>query len=166
MTVLVISILAVWLILSAINQLKVPALESLRVYDIFALLPNWSFFAPRPGTFDYHLLFRDRDSSGRFGGWQEIPLANQRTLWGAVWNPQKRNTKVLTDAVQVIASRVTRGSITAIPFSIPYLTVLNYISHISCSRGSTHTQFMVLRSEGFLLHKDPELVFLSHIHRL
>lgn len=166
MTTFVILLLALWLLLSALTQLKLRVFQRLKARDIFSLLPNWSFFAPRPGTFDYHILFRDSDSSGEFGKWEEVPLADQRTLWGAVWNPQKRNKKALSDAVHAITLRSKDGPGTRIQLSIPYLAALNYISSIPRSNGSTHTQFMILRSEGFLWNRDPELVFLSYVHRL
>lgn len=159
--------LILWFSLSALGQLKLTAFEPLRAHDVFSLIPNWSFFAPRPGTSDYHLLFRDRNSSGNFGKWQEVALADPRTLIGAIWNPQKRNKKALSDTVRAISILLTKaGSLQGIHLSIPYIATLNYISSIPRSGPSTQTQFMILKSDGFLSSQDPELVFVSHVHLL
>jgi hypothetical protein len=160
-------LLILWFSFAALAQLKLTAFEPLRPHDIFSLIPNWSFFAPRPGTSDYHLLFRDCDSSGNFGKWQEVALSDPRTLIGAIWNPQKRNKKALSDTVRAISILLTKtGSLKGIHFSIPYLATLNYISSIPRSGSATQTQFMILKSDGFLSSQDPELVFVSHVHLL
>jgi hypothetical protein len=167
MTIVVIVILALWLLISALSQLKVRGTSTLRNYDFFSLIPNWSFFAPRPGTSDYHLLFRDCDADGKFGKWQELPLADERTILGAIWNPQKRNKKALSDTVRSIAQISQDKALRAgIAFTIPYLVTLNYISSMSRADSTIQTQFMILKSDGFFSEHDPELVFLSNVHRL
>ena len=93
MTIICIVILAGWFLISLAAQMNARPVAYLRARDIFSLIPNWSFFAPRPGTSDYHLVFRDSDESGEWSRWREIPLNEKRTLWGAIWNPQKRLTR-------------------------------------------------------------------------
>lgn len=166
MQTIVLLLLSLWFVLSALSQLKLQPLQKLKARDNFSLLPNWSFFAPRPGTFDYHLLFRDGDSSGNFNKWEEVPLADPRTLWGAVWNPGKRNKKALSDSVHALAQRSKTQPLKAVQLTIPYLATLNYISSLPHTESATHTQFMILRSDGFFSQKDPQVVFLSYVHSL
>lgn len=164
MTTVVITILALWFLLSALAQLKLGASKSLKNYDAFSLLPNWSFFAPRPGTVDYHLLFRDCVSSDECEKWQEIVLSDPRTPLAAVWNPGKRCKKALSDNVRVLVQFSKRGSIEGISLTVPYLATLNYITAIPRDRSITKTQFMILRSYGFHFNKSPDLILVSDLH--
>lgn len=166
MTVFALALLLLWLLLSAVCQVKHPLVAVIRRRDVCSLIPNWSFFAPRPGTNDYHLLFRDCDVAGACRSWQEIPLADARTLWGAVWNPQKRNKKALSDTVRSLL-QISRGPLHgSVYLTIPYLATLNYISSLPHARSSVATQFMIMQSDGFISAQDPQLVFISNVHRL
>src|SRR5215470_1017153 len=128
MTVICIAILTGWFLISVLSQLNVPTIKPLKEHDIFSLIPNWSFFAPRPGTSDYHLVFRDMDSDGNWDRWQEIPLTDRRTLWSAIWNPQKRKTKTLSDVVRGLLGLAQDSSLKDFSLTLPYLAILNYIS--------------------------------------
>jgi hypothetical protein len=166
MTAICITILTVWFLISALSQLKIRGMSQLKTHDIFSLIPNWSFFAPRPGTSDYHLLFRDFSASGSPCKWQEIPLAEERTIWGAFWNPQKRRTKTLSDVVRGLLQLAQDSSVKDFSLTLPYLAILNYISSLPRSAPNAETQFMILKSEGFFSEQDPKFLFLSNSHRL
>jgi hypothetical protein len=166
MTTIIIIILIAWFIISALSQLNVRRIVALKSHDVFSLIPNWSFFAPRPGTSDYHLLFRDVNSRGEPGKWQEIPLAERRSLWGAIWNPQKRRTKTLSDVVRGLLRLAQDKSLRDYSFTLPYLAILNYISSLPHPELSVQTQFMILKSDGFFSKQDPEFLFLSNLHGL
>lgn len=166
LTIICIAVLGAWLMVSALSQLNLPPATVLKSHDVFSLIPNWSFFAPRPGTSDYHLLFRDLSSSGEPGRWQEIPLADKRTLWGAIWNPQKRQTKTLSDVVRGLLRLAQDKSLQDYSLTLPYLVILNYVSSIPRPGTSAQTQFMILKSEGFFSNEDPQFLFLSNTHEL
>jgi hypothetical protein len=165
-TAICILALCAWFVISALAQLNWAKAKKLKSYDAFSLIPNWSFFAPRPGTSDYHLLFRDTDSSGTAGSWQEIPLAGKRTLSGAIWNPQKRRTKTLSDVVRGLVMLSRDRSLSDYSLTLPYLVILNYVSSLHRAARSGCTQFMILKSEGFYSTQDPQFIFLSKEHRL
>lgn len=166
MTTICIAVLGIWFLISALSQLKVRGVSELKTHDIFSLIPNWSFFAPRPGTSDYHLLFRDIHANGTPCKWQEIPLAEERTLFGAVWNPQKRRTKTLSDVVRGLLQMAQDTSIKDFSLTLPYLAILNYISSLPRSTSCAETQFMILKSEGFFSDQNPKFLFLSNLHRV
>ncbi len=166
MIVLSASILLVWFIVSLLSQVTRVPLAALKSRDVFSLLPRWSFFAPRPGTFDYHLLFRDYLTDGSYSAWQELPLADQRTISGALWNPEKRCRKVLSDIVRSLIQLRETSTKSAFVMSIPYLITLNYISSVEHNLHAQSTQFMILRTDGFLTANEPRLVFKSDLHRL
>lgn len=165
-TTMVIAILAAWLLVSALAQLDAPLVRPLKARDVLSLIPRWSFFAPRPGTSDYHLLFRDHAPDGSRAEWSEIPLADRRTLWGALWNPEKRNRKALSDAVRALTQLARESPPGALQLTVPYLATLNYVSALRRARPAGRTEFMILRTEGFLSDADPQFVFLSRVHRL
>jgi hypothetical protein len=167
MTVICIAILAVWLLVSLLAQLNVKVVAPLKAHDLFSLIPNWSFFAPRPGTSDYHLVFRDCDWNGEWSRWKEIPLTERRrTLWGAIWNPEKRKTKTLSDVVRGLVRLAQDKTLGDFSFTLPYLSILNYVSSLPRVAPSKQTQFMILKSEGFFSDQDPQFLFLSNMHNL
>ena len=166
MTTFCIAVLVAWLLISTLAQLSWAPMKKLKTHDAFSLIPNWSFFAPKPGTSDYHLVYRDTDSSGGTGQWREIPLADERTLWGAIWNPQKRKTKTLSDVVRGLITLAKDRSLKDYSLTLPYLAILNYISSLPRSGPWVRTQFMILKSEGFYSEQDPQFLFLSNEHRL
>jgi hypothetical protein len=166
MTTICILILTAWLIISLLSQLQVKLVAPLKAHDVFSLIPNWSFFAPRPGTSDYHLVYRDLGADGEWGKWREIPLAERRTLMGAIWNPQKRRTKTLSDVVRGLIRLAHDRVLNDFSLTLPYLSILNYISAFPRSSACLQTQFMILQSEGFLDERDPAFLFLSNAHNL
>jgi hypothetical protein len=166
MTLICIAILAGWFLISVLSQLNLKVVAPLKAHDIFSLIPNWSFFAPRPGTSDYHLLFRDSDSSAEWGGWHEIPLADTRTLWGAIWNPEKRKTKALSDVVRGLVRLAQDRKLRDFSLTLPYLSILNFVSSIPRSTPCVQTQFMILKSEGFFADQDPQFLFMSNMHNV
>jgi hypothetical protein len=112
-------------------------------------------------------MFRDCDAGGDFGKWQEVPLADERTILGAIWNPLKRNKKALSDTVRSIAQLAQDEELRkGIAVTIPYLLTLNYISSMDRTNSAIQTQFMILTSDGFFSKEDPKLVFLSSVHQL
>lgn len=165
-TVASLSLLALWLGVSILAQFDVAPARALKGHDVFSLLPRWSFFAPRPGTFDYHLLYRDLLPDGTFGAWQEIPLADERTFGGALWNPEKRCRKALSDTVRSLTQLLKPGRKPALALSIPYLTTLNYVAARTHDPRAAATQFMILRTDGFLADTEPRLIFQSDLHRM
>jgi hypothetical protein len=165
-TVICIAILGAWFLISALSQLNFARTKWLKARDIFSLIPNWSFFAPRPGTSDYHLLFRDISSKGECGKWQELTLADARTLSGAIWNAPKRSRKVLSDVVRGLVRMAQDKSRKDFSLTLPYLAILNYVSSLPRDDRSVGTQFMILMSHGFFPERDPQFVFMSNVHNL
>jgi hypothetical protein len=167
MTTICLVILSVWVLVSALSQLNLGVTKALKARDMFSLIPNWSFFAPRPGTSDYHLLFRDIDSRGECGKWRELALAEARTLSGAIWNAPKRSRKVLSDVVRGLVRLAQDKSRKDFSLTLPYLAILNYVSALPRNDPSLKTtQFMILMSHGFFSEQDPQFVFMSNAHRL
>jgi hypothetical protein len=114
-------VFALWFGVSVLNQLEAtgyaPAKRLallIKSFDLFSLIPTWNFFAPNPGTNDYHLLYRERLDAGGYGVWREVPFPKQSGLLKLVWNPRKRRAKVLSDIVVSLGSAVAEARLTAL----------------------------------------------------
>lgn len=105
------ALLGLWFLATVLTQLTTwpgapksvaAVVDWFQQYDLFAVVPNWNFFAPNPGTTDYHLLYRDRLDGGDFSMWREIATAKQSGLLRGIWNPRKRQSKVISDVVSAL----------------------------------------------------------------
>ena len=119
---LLICFLALWLVLSTLGQLttwsRVPKRLAALVgffstYDFFSLLPAWNFFAPNPGTTDYHLLYRDKLHNGEYSVWRELRVDKERGLLKGIWNPNKRQSKIISDVAGVLTQLLGGGATAA-----------------------------------------------------
>jgi hypothetical protein len=154
----------VWL--GASLLVNVPRLTPLiRGLDVLALVPEWKFFAPNPGRADYHLLFRDQFPDGTLTDWTEIALITPRSWWMIAWNPEKRGKKALFDVVSELAA-YARDADLQIELSIPYLTILNFVSLLARSAAPSYTQFVIMYAESGSGATEPHLLFLSGMHAL
>ena len=109
----------------------------LRKINFLNLLPIWTFFAPSPGMYDTHLLFRDKKGGGEVTDWVEVVVTIPREQYHFVWNPLKRRNKLVVDAISEVKSikndaekQGTDPEIVQnqIKFSKGYLILLNIIS--------------------------------------
>jgi hypothetical protein len=172
---LLVTLFGLWFSLSILAQFHLEKFDRYRTHDLFHLIPNWTFFAPNPGRTDYHLIFRDKRRDGSTGDWKELPLLYRRRFWSFLWNPEKRETKVLTDAVASIfemiefqQKRERSKELTEQLLLIhsPYLLLLNLVmsSREPHSVDVTHRQFALVESFGFLSADPPRPILSSPFH--
>ena len=64
----VITFVLIWLLLTGVYQYR-PMTGVIAPYDFLRILPTWTFFAPRPVNYDYHLLVRDEFTFWRDREW-------------------------------------------------------------------------------------------------
>jgi hypothetical protein len=174
-------VVSFWFVLSVLSQLSAlgQIKESFSLFqkkDMFALIPIWTFFAPIPGTFDYHLLYRDRLHGGLTTQWTEVPLGRAVPVVRALWNPASLQIKAMLDIMYLFReeglelNRLTKGvecepAVLHIS-SIAYLSLLNFISSLPRFSVYESTQFLVMKGYGALETREPEVVFLSSFHDL
>lgn len=157
-----------WLLLSIICQFRGSATQAIRRFDIFSLVPRWTFFAPNPGRHDSHLVYRDRQSDGRLTTWTEIPTIPERSWLSAFWNPDKREKKALHDAITAMQRwpKATPED-QSVMLSLPYLLVLNYVvNRVDRGSGAVMRQFAIARTSGFHDQGPPAPIVRSAFHRL
>jgi hypothetical protein len=157
-----------WLGLTALCQLPTKTSDRIRTWDLLNIIPRWNFFAPRPSTQDFHLLFRDRLVDGTVSPWREVPPARPPKLINPIWNPGRRYNKALFDATQHLAQEVKRyrHNLPGLRISIPYLAILNFVSNLEHSSDATELQFLIMASKGRAALSEPEIVFVSSLHAL
>ena len=113
-SVLVLAVFAVWLIASVLNQVHDGrALRSMRRLDVGSLIPAWTFFAPRPGVTDHVLVYRDLDHLGHPTPWRPL-RSPARPLRSAVWNPEKRVEKLITDCASSLSTNADDSPLVAL----------------------------------------------------
>src|SRR5262245_19080169 len=114
MTAFVYATLAVWFVLTLIKQLHACPWRPIRAlanaihrHDALRLIPSYSYFAPRPPTLDFELLYRDRLDDGTVTPWRAMTLASS-ALRRAVWNPEKRRYEVVFDLCSALIQEARR----------------------------------------------------------
>jgi hypothetical protein len=160
----VVAIFAAWLLCSIL--VYIPRLRRpIRNYDIFGLVPEWRFFAPNPGRTDFHLLYRDKYRDGTLSNWTEVAAIGNRRVWNMLYNPMRRRNKALFDCMQEFSRHVNERD-PVLELSIPYLTLLNYVSCLFRNPLPEQVQFLLMYSAGEQADKDPEPLYVSGFHRL
>ncbi|NIZ90050.1 hypothetical protein [Kineococcus rubinsiae] len=167
MAAIAVGFLALWLVLSALAQVSDRALRAMRRFDVLGLIPAYNFFAPTPGTLDYHILVRDRGADELLTSWRELPYLPANPFAFA-WNPGRRHNKAIFDVMKDLAVWIDElGPHNAsIYLSTPYLTLLDHVSATPRTHPATRTQFVLMSSRRRHGAVDIAPVFLSSFHPL
>ncbi|WP_269855539.1 hypothetical protein [Streptomyces sp. RPT161] len=169
-------VLGAWLLLTAAAQLG-PVCPQVEVWqrrlDLFGLVPRYHFFAPKPGTHDYHLLVRTVSPGGQRGAWREVTPVWRRRWWNVLWNPDRRHHKQLFDLATTLAEADLTCSDPTTPQSTSYLLLLRYATEQAraavserAGDGEVCVQFVLAQTAGEGAASSPEAVFLSKWHRI
>lgn len=137
----------------------------IRNRDYLSLVPEWKFFAPRPGEHDFHLLYRDMDEEGKASSWHEVKIGNDRRWWNGMWNPSKRGNKALFDVVVDLSTHISKRE-ENLAMSIPYILLLMHISAEKRLLKPNLTQFMILRRKISSRSEESEILYLSSFHEI
>jgi hypothetical protein len=163
--IVVIIFLIILFACTVISQFQHPWVDNIRQRDIFNFLPAWYFFAPRPVTYHLYLLFRDEYENGELTSWKKINFSEQRKRWHFIWNPKKRLNKAFFDIFKDLMDHIKISDNQEFLIgSLPYLLLLNYVSHVPHDPMAINTQFAVCKLEAG--SADMELLFLSFAHEL
>ena len=131
---------------------------------LMSFIPKWNFFAPIPGMHDFYLLYREGYDLDQFSDWKESKFYNLDKNWFSfIWNPNKRGKKILFDLSSslLLEKTDTPENLFKVKLSIPYLLILNYLSH-NCSPFAKYLQFTIGRTQND--HTKTEIMFMSDIH--
>lgn len=181
---LLIAMFALWAALSVLTQfspwycrvrpqgrLSILTLWAQKV-DAIPIIAVWTFFAPRPGTFDQDVLFRDELVDGTRTPWRSL-CENALPWESVVWNPQKRSKKAIADMARSLlqlASAIDKSNGKRDPrhamITVPYIGLVTRISAVPRSPLSVRTQFMISFSHGYASAKEPQPLYLSALFQL
>lgn len=159
-----------WFVATLLSQDPRRKFEKIRQFDqTGALIPDWRFFAPRPGMHDHHLLMRDELPDDSTTDWKEVAAPRERTLMDALWFVGRRGEKAITDAASglMLYTEHHKDKKNEVQVTIPYLTLLNYVTHaIDHHPDAKRTQFLIATSDGYAEKEEPTMLFLSNMHPL
>lgn len=142
---------------------RVPRLSAL------GLVPSWTFFAPRPGVDDVHLLYRDRREDGSIGPPAFVPTIEDRRWYHGVWNPGKYPNKVFTDLTSALRAqlRLVRQDdldLRVVMLSTPYLVLLHLVMRMPRPPDVVARQFLLANTTSLRGDPEREIVFTSEFH--
>jgi len=165
---MVVGLLGLWFALSVVAQFHHGRwVRRIRRYDIFGLVPTWTFFAPRPSVNDYHILYRDKTAEGTVGPWRELFTHHYSPVLRGIWNPRKREAKVISDVCGILLR--TSASIRKTKrlfIHLPYLWLAALAADAPRSPLSVSRQFLVAQTDGYRKKDKPRVLFLSEFHLL
>jgi len=164
------------LLASVPNQFRRQWWESIARRDALALLPRWTFFAPRPGRHDLHILIRDW-SGDTPGPWRELERRQPSAWLRAFWNPGRCERKAVTDmgnALVRAAIRRDAGPPSTIQLQSSYLEILAWASAVAPAAqttaprayGDIARQFALVRTQTDRPGRRLDVVFVSFEHPL
>lgn len=158
--------LAGWFLVSILHQFHRGALtRHLSKYDVLALIPTWTFFAPRPGITDTHLFYRDRSFDGSLGPWREAFLP-RRAASQAFWHPEKRLRKSIHDwATALVRSAAKHNGDRRILLDTAYVALLTTVCTCPNAEDTEMRQFL-LANVTPLESPDARILFVSEFHKL
>ncbi|MCX4909695.1 hypothetical protein [Streptomyces sp. NBC_00878] len=164
------ALLATWLSLTVVRQFQTPWATRLchRIDPTGSMLPISTFFAPRPGNTDSHLLVRDKLADGSVTHWAEYPLIEPRRLRHMIWHPGRRTEKAMFDVFsQLRQTLAAERRIEYLRLHPAYLIVLNFVTHHHPhAPDAEKTQFLLVTSGGYDQVEEPRGVLTSEFHDL
>lgn len=137
-----------WFLLTLVRAAGYTALVRFRVpRPLWALLPNWSLFAPHPGMTDYYLFYRDQSGSEEPGPWILAHGPEPRKWYHGLWNPNKIQAKAVFDLMQQLeqaTASMPAGGEEQVMKSAPYQHLLFFVRHLPRTEPKDHTQFSIV----------------------
>lgn len=157
------TVLAGLLALTVVANLPGRLGARLRRADAAGLLVQSSYFAPRPGRYDYVVVRRYESPDGALSAWRELHGVRPHRWSRPVFNPARRINKALADLTRNLGEFREANGDDALRLSLPYLALLNAVSHAPRDVPAAAVQFAVLGMAG-PDDVDPGIVMVSDLH--
>lgn len=159
----VVSVLAVFSTASILFQIKTLQ-PRLRKFDKLGLLPNYSFFAPKPIANDYRLVYKMIGKSD--SEWQEFPMYKSFTPTRILWNPFKYYNKAFIDASHFLLMEFHAiENKKHIQVSLNYLSILIMLSEYLREKDCT-VRFAIVTSKGCTSLEIEKILFASYHQKI
>lgn len=158
--IILIVVLAIFTIASILYQIK-KLQPSVQKIDKFNLLPNYSFFAPRPLSTDYRIAFTVNSKENK--EWVEVPMYKDFNVFRFIWNPFKYYNKGFIDSCQFLLQEYQAlDEKKFIQISLYYLNFLTIISKvIKPKEENQQIRYVLMNSNGIKTISLEKVVFAS-----
>lgn len=169
-TIVVGLILGAWFAASVIHQVAPRWWRSFNTFDRLRLLPQWRFFAPRPGRHDHHLVIRDIVESVPTP-WRQIDIGSSPPAIRWLVNPCRFRQKALSDYISTLlaarrALETPDGGASAAMLSLPYLAILSWVVAQPAAIRPCSRQFAVVATTGHGQRRELRIIYISETHSL
>ena len=137
-------------------------------FDRFGLLPNYSFFAPKPLMQDFRVVFRLTNES-KNDEWQELPMYENLSISKTLYNPFKYYNKGMIDICMSLLKEMKNlkeEQKDFIQVSANYLGIFNVIKkNIDRKEAiSKRIEFAIISTEDFKQKRKIKILFRSFQH--
>jgi hypothetical protein len=147
------------------TQLPGNGFGRVREFDLFAVVPSWRFFAPRPATTDYHLFCRGLSEDGTTSSWEDVHPPVNRSAMHAVWFPSHRTQKALFDVMTDLLSVFRSVDGSSVNDQPSYKVLERYVLQVAVRhrvlRLHDAVQFCIATSAGYDESVEPSVLFVS-----
>ncbi len=168
----VIFVLFSFVFLTILNQFNNERLSYFCRKYLFGIVPQWTFFAPKPGMNDFRVSYRcfldDVADSTKL-----CPVFENyfdRPDYAFFWNPQKRLKKAVFDMCIELATIIThnqkKASTIRLELSLPYILILSYVSNLPEVKLYSKIQFLISISSYKEHAEKLQVMYISDIHTL
>lgn len=157
-TIALIIVFSLWTIATIIHQIDSSIVPK---FDIFDIVQDCRFFAPKPLSLDYR-FYATAVESEMERDFVYIPLFNFKRNWyNFFWNPNQKLIKCTNDIFISIYNNIENKS-----YDLPYLIVLNsFNSHFKKDNSVEKFKFIIVSYAGYE-NEELNIVFQSHIHNV
>lgn len=168
---IIIGVLILFSLLSIAFQLrkKIP-FKRIWLIDPLGLLPNYSFFAPKPLQQDFRIVYRVmKEEVEEEIDWQEYPMYGNSNLSKMFYYPFKYYNKGMIDICMALTkeyAELKEEELSFIQISSNYLgilTILQEILHPKTSKGKK-LEFAILMTEDHPQGRKAKVTFRSFKH--
>lgn len=155
-----------WFLATAASQHPQRTFDRLREYDALGLmLPNWRFFAPEPAQHDFHVLHRVLTAGGEQTPWVETRTISPRRWSQAVWFPDRRREKGISDVINELLKTMTMAGV-VLERTVPYellrdLVEVRVRAEWAGSPLPRGFQFLIARHTGHDAEQEPDYLMAS-----
>lgn len=161
MLTIIIIVLAIFMMASTLYQIKYFQ-KYLNKYDKLNLLPNYSFFAPKPYANDFRLVYKLKEESE--SNWEELDMYKEFCIKRILWNPFKYYNKGMIDICQyLIQEQNILKDKEVLKSSVHHMNIILSIYRFLKERNISveAIKFAIVTSEGCKDLKIKSLVFCS-----
>jgi hypothetical protein len=169
-TIAVGAFFGLWFAASVLHQAPPRWWMRFKKLDRLRLVPRWTFFAPRPGRHDQHLVYRDI-VDGVAGAWLEVQTGDFRPSRRWLFNPTRFRQKALFDLVnrlRAARNEFVRHGLDArtVQLSAGYMALLAWVAAQPAAIRPCLRQFAIATTAGHGSDRALQILYVSQPHPL